>query len=76
MKAETELKNIIQAIKEKNSQRNDGKTISCDDTNEELLHILTVNMLCDNITDDEDFLADYFGLDGFHSIREAEQGMY
>ena len=66
------LNNIINQIQAVNASRADGTTISQDETNAELLYILQQF----DLEDDEDLLCDRFGLDGYHKIRDAEQGMY
>ncbi|MBL1319575.1 MAG: hypothetical protein JKY80_02075 [Mariprofundaceae bacterium] len=71
---ENQLNNIIKAIKKINESRNDQTTISDDSSNEEFLNILRSNVSCEEIQDTENWLCDYFGLDGYHAIREAEQG--
>jgi hypothetical protein len=63
------LRNIIKKIKQSNEE--DG-VMSNDYSNERLLLILQD----DDLIDDEDMLIDNFGLDGFHEIKDAENGMY
>ena len=68
----TALNLVINEIKEVNEAKNDGSTISQDATNEELLSIFSKF----DLEDDEDFLLNKFGISGYQSIRDAEQGIY
>jgi DNA-binding XRE family transcriptional regulator len=75
------LKWIISEIERINSEREDGRTISEDETNQELVDIFhrTANKFTDidfELVDDEDALTNVFGSAGFQAIREAEQGRY
>lgn len=72
---------IINEIKSVNKSRSDGNTISQDDTNEELINIFhdAMNKFTEidfDLVNDEDYLSEFFGLNGYRAIREAESGNY
>lgn len=72
---------IISEIERINSEREEGGTISEDETNQELVDIFhrAANKFTDidfELVDDEDALTNVFGSAGCQSIREAEQGRY
>jgi len=68
------LNEIILKIKKINDarERSGLKTISEDDTNEEMFCILSGY----DLKDDEADLEYLFGVEGLHQIRDAEQGIY
>lgn len=75
------LEFVLAQIKKVNDAREDGQTISTDDTNEELVSIFhdAANKFTSidfEFVDDEEALMQLFGYDGYCSIREAEQGIY
>lgn len=75
------LKFILVEIERKNTERQDGSTISDDETNEELVDIFfdvgnKFAYLDFELKDDEDYLTSLFGYDGYCAIRDAEQGNY
>ena len=83
-KNENELNKILCKIKKVNDSRKRKKnengafdvatTISDDSTNQELIDIFYDLDL--EIKDDEDFLTEHFGYEGYCAIREAERGSY
>lgn len=87
MKNNKILNKIIEDIFIENNQewRINKAMLMCDDqSNESILAILnnhididTVDFDIDKIDfDNEGFLCDYFGLNGYHKIRDAEHGLY
>jgi len=75
------LEFILSEIKKVNDKREEGETISEDETNQELTDIFhhasnKFSALDFELVDDEDALTDIFGYVGFCDIREAEQGRY
>jgi hypothetical protein len=78
LKNEKELNIIVSAIKKANDSRTAEKTISTDQTNEELVSIFhdVQNVSELEFKDSANSLTDTFGYDGYCAIREAEQGCY
>jgi len=68
------IEKIIDEIRAVNESREDGSTISDDDTNEEIMNIF--RLLDVDVEDDEDALRQAFGDVGFEDMREAESGCY
>ena len=84
------LEHILKGIKKENNDRivqnekglrSDNNSISLDESNEALLDIFndaqnTFKCADFELIDDQDFLEEFFGGDGWERIRDAEQGMY
>jgi hypothetical protein len=70
------LKKIIEKIKQSNEKI--GQPMALDDSNERLLEIFhdLNNFLDYELIDDEEFLINKFGLDGYELICDAENGIY
>lgn len=68
----SELDKIIALIKTENARDCYDGNIGDDEDTERLLNILNIF----DLEDDEDMLAEKFGVDGMHRIRDAENGMY
>jgi len=68
------LDKVLAEIRKVNESREDGTTMSGDDTNEDLINIFRVLEV--GAADEEESLCKLFGEDGYYAIREAEQGYY